>query len=94
MVTEKPNDMELLSVGEAAEAVGLSRRRFQTLRRTYPLAHYRFGPKGWPRFKRADLEAWLERFRMDDGPPPPPNVSNPRGRGAKTGGRKNWSGIR
>jgi len=55
------NEHELMTREEVAETLRVSVRSLADLRRRHPLACYRFGRA--VRFRRADVEAWVEAFR-------------------------------
>ena len=70
-------EAKLLSVAEAARALGMSRRAFDRARRVRGCACYRFGgARATPRFAMADLVAWREGFRVE---PEGTRAAAPRG---------------
>ena len=65
MVHKNPSEREYLDKKQLADYFGMSERTINHfLKRGIP--HFRVGRKAL-RFKRAEADAWFERFRADEG---------------------------
>ncbi len=88
----------LLTPAEVAELLRISPRALRKLRRRRPLPFYRVG--GALRFRRPDVDAWLEAMRVDPAgqaaPAPPARPARiaitPEGKPLGTGGSR-WDWI-
>ncbi|HPD15847.1 MAG TPA: helix-turn-helix domain-containing protein [Planctomycetota bacterium] len=82
---------DYLTAAQAARVLGITPRRFRELRAEHPLACYRFGgDHAHPRFRRADLDLWADRFRHEPAALPLPTASKPTPRAR---GRRSWREI-
>ena len=90
MTTVGQDDMaEFMDSTEAAKLLGISARAFRNLRAQRPCPCYRFGDdEAHPRFRRDDLLAWAEQFRVEPMP-----ARTQRQVRARRGSAKSWAEV-
>ena len=85
---------ELMTREEVADVLRVSVRTLADLRRRHSLASYRFGRA--VRFRRADVEAWVETHRVATAAPTQVRLGRPpatRTHALTTGGRAAWDWV-
>lgn len=68
--TPSQNEQLLLSVSESAALLGVSQSRIYRLLAgdpSFPRPIRLLGPRSWPRWRRADLEAWVVSLQPEPG---------------------------